>query len=246
MSTDLLQVSKIKTSSDIPRFPLGLSFFDAFLAYHIREVLGVGGSAYVASDLNRILGVFIYDGYERTGTVYTQSRKVFDYFRRFLCDAPSSYLFAEVEANLFREVFDIYSTALRDSITHNFEYEVASPRLDEIEQFMSSTHPDVNPSWSKVALQNGDKCFIVRFKGKCVGCAWVSLASGMGRLHTLYVKPEYRRMGIGEDLLFARLLWLKLKGAKLAFSEISESNVASISIARKANMHRTGHVYMYS
>jgi hypothetical protein len=59
------------------------------------------------------------------------------------------------------------------------------------------------------------------------------------------VNPQYRRIGIGEDLLYARLLWLKLKENRLAFSEISENNIASSAVARKANMLPCGHVYMY-
>jgi ribosomal protein S18 acetylase RimI-like enzyme len=243
MNANLFQVSEIKDSSDIPRFPPGLSFFDPYIEYHIREVLGVGGEAYVARDPDRVLGVFIYDDYEKTGTLYSQSIEAFNYFREL---KPSSFLFAEVQANLTREVFDIYSLKLEDPLPFHFKYELDSPKLDEIEHFMLDTHPNVNPSWCRVALLNGDKCFVVRFKDKCVGCAWVSLTKGVGRLHTLYVKSRYRRMGIGEDLLYARLLWLKLKTARLAFSEISENNIASTSLARKANMHSTGHVYLYS
>jgi GNAT superfamily N-acetyltransferase len=234
---------EIEKSSDIPIFPSGLSFFDPYLEHYTREVLGVEGKVRMATSLEGILGLFLYDEYEKTGSIYTRSKKIFDYFRKL---EPSSFLFAEIETSqIVREVYDVYMLNLEGVSSHSFKYEVSTPRLDEIERFMRFTHPGVNSSWPRVALNNGDKCFIVKLDGKCAGCAWVSLVDGIGRLHTLYVNPQYRRMGIGEDLLYARLLWLKFKGARLAFSEISEDNVASAMVARKAKMFSCGRLYMY-
>jgi hypothetical protein len=60
------------------------------------------------------------------------------------------------------------------------------------------------------------------------------------------VKPQYRRIGIATDLFYARLLWLKMKGAKSVFSEISVNNIASSGVEKKANMLPCGgRVYMY-
>jgi len=239
----MLKFLEIEKSSDIPIFPSGLSFFDPYLEHYTREVLGVGGKIQIATSSERILGLFLYDEYEKTGSIYTRSEKIFDYFRKL---ESSSFLFAEIDTSqLAREVFDIYMSNLEGALSHSFKYEVSTPRLDEIERFMRFTHPSVNPSWPRVALNNGDRCFVVKLDGKCVGCAWVSLVNGIGRLHTLFVDPRYRRIGIGEDLLYARLLWLRLKGAKLAFSEISGDNIASAMVARKANMFSCGRVYMY-
>jgi len=239
----LFQFSEIKKPTEIPAFPSGLSFFDPYLEYHAKEVLAVGGEVQIAKSSEKIVGLFLYDCYEKTGSIYTRSQEVFDYFRKL---KPSSFVFAEVDKDEGdREVFDIYTLNLESKLDHVFKYEVSSPKLEEIEPFVLRTHPNLNPLWVRVALNNGDKCFVVRFDGKCVGCAWVSSANGVGRLHTLYVNRQYRRIGIGEDLLFARLLWLKLKGNRLAFSEISGTNVASSKVAVKARMLPCGHVYMY-
>jgi ribosomal protein S18 acetylase RimI-like enzyme len=239
----MLKFLEIEKSSDIPIFPSGLSFFDPYLEHYTKEVLGVGGKIQIATSSERILGLFLYDEYEKTGSIYTRSKKIFDHFRKL---ESSSFLFAEIDTSqIVREVFDIYMLNLEGVLSHSFKYVVSTPKLDEIERFMRFTHPSVNPLWSCVAISNGDKCFIVKLDGRCVGCAWVSLVNGIGRLHTLYVDPQYRRIGIGEDLLYARLLWLKFKGARLAFSEISENNIASAIVARKANMFSCGRVYMY-
>jgi hypothetical protein len=59
------------------------------------------------------------------------------------------------------------------------------------------------------------------------------------------VKPQFRKLGIGEDILYARLLWLKSKHAQSAFSEISQDNSPSSKIASKAQMRVCGHLYHY-
>jgi ribosomal protein S18 acetylase RimI-like enzyme len=239
----MFQFSEIKKPSEIPVFPSGLSFFDPYLEYYIREAFGIGGEVQIATDSNKILGLFIYDSYEKTGSIYTHSMEVFDYFCKL---KPSSFLFAEIDTNKFvREVFNIHMLSLEGELSHTFKYEVSPPKLNEIERFMLFTHPSVNPLWPRVALNNGDKCFVVKLDRKYVGCGWVSLVNGIGRLHTLYVNSQYRRIGIATDLLYARLLWLKLKGARSVFSEISENNIAASSVARKAQMVPCSRMYMY-
>jgi ribosomal protein S18 acetylase RimI-like enzyme len=134
------------------------------------------------------------------------------------------------------------------AINHTFSYEISTAdkkQLGEIEQFMSSTHPGVNKKWVNVALKNGDRCFTVRLGSEIAGLGWVSLVNGIGRLHSLYVKPQFRRKGVGEDILNARLLWLKLKNARSVFTEISRNNVPSSNNVMKAQMKASGEVYRY-
>jgi hypothetical protein len=52
-------------------------------------------------------------------------------------------------------------------------------------------------------------------------------------------------MGIGEDILYARLLWLKSNRARLAFSEISRSNHSSSKVAQKGHMRVSGQIFLY-
>jgi len=74
---------------------------------------------------------------------------------------------------------------------------------------------------------------------------WLSIVNGVGRLHSLHVKPQFRRIGIGEDILFARLLWLRSKRARSAFSEISRDNPPSSRIAMKGRMMPSGTIFQY-
>lgn len=243
-----MQVSEIWQSSDIDFvFANGLSFFEPYLRYFVKEVLEIGGEAYVSrTSEGAVSGLFIYDDFERIGTVYTISREVFDYFYEL---KPFNFLFAEMTTEVESEIYDIYTINLQNAaIDHRFSHEISmaeEEHIDEIEQFMVSTHPGINRKWVKVALKNGDKCFTVRLGNEIAGLGWLSLVNGIGRIHSLYVKPQFRRIGIGEDILHARLLWLKSKRARSAFSEISRYNLASSRIAMKGHMSVSGQIFQY-
>jgi len=243
-----MHVSQIRNTSDIDFvFPDGFSFFEPYLQYHIREILEIGGEAYVSKTSEGALsGIFIYDDFERGGTVYTRSREVFEYFYEL---KPFAFLFSEMKTELENEIYDIYTIDIKNlALVHRFSYEISTADNEnaaEIEQFMSLTHLGINKKWVKVALKNGDRCFIVRLSNEIAGLGWVSLVNCIGRLHSLYVKPQFRRIGIGEDILNARLLWLKSKRAHSVFTEISRNNIPSSNNVLKAKMKASRVVFQY-
>lgn len=243
-----MQVSQIRNTSDIDfRFPIGFSFFEPYLQYHIREILEIDGEAYVSRTSEGVIsGIFIYDTFERGGTVYTSSREVFEYFYGL---KPFDFLFSEMKTELENEIYDIYTADINNlANVHRFSYEISvtdNENVAEIEQFMSLTHPGINKKWVKVALKQGERCFVVRLSDDIAGLGWVSLVNGVGRLHSLYVKPQFRRIGIGEDILNARLLWLRSKRAHSVFTEISRNNVPSSNNVMKAHMSVSGQVFQY-
>ena len=243
-----MEVSELSSAFDIDFvFPDGFSFFEPYLQYFIREVLEIGGEAYVSrTSEDNVSGIFIYDDFEKTGTVYTRSREVFDYFYGL---KPFNSLFAELTTEFESEIYDIYTIDLENhDIVHRFSHEIYMAdegQIGEIERFMALTRPGMNRRWVKVALKNGDKCFVVRLGSEIAGLGWVSFVKSIGRIHSLFVKPQFRRLGIGEDILYARLLWLKSKHARSAFSEISRYNPLSLRIALKAQMRVSGQVFQY-
>jgi ribosomal protein S18 acetylase RimI-like enzyme len=243
-----MKVSEIWNTSDIDFvFPSSLSFFGPYLQYFVREILEIGGEAYVSrTSEGAVSGLFVYDDYEKVGTIYTRSREVFDYFYGL---KPFNFLFAELRTGAVSEIYDIYTTDLQNlAVAHRFSHEISiaeKGHMDEIERFMVSAHPRMNRSWVNVAVKNGDRCFIVRLSNEIAGLGWLSLVNGVGRLHSLYVKPQFRRIGIGEDIVCARLMWLKSKRARSAFSEISRYNFSCSRIAVKAQMRVSGQVFQY-
>jgi len=243
-----VKVSEIWNTSDIDFvFPNGLSFFEPYLQYFVKEILELGGEAYVSrTSEENVSGIFIYDDFEKVGSVYTRSREVFDYFYGL---KPFNILFAELRTEVENEIYDVYTIDLENhDIVHRFSHEISMAddgQIGEIERFMVLAYPGMNRRWVKVALKNGDKCFVARLGSEIAGLGWVSFVKSIGRIHSLFVKPQFRRLGIGEDILYARLLWLRSKHARSAFSEISRFNSSSLRIALKAQMRVCGKVFQY-
>jgi len=244
-----MKVSEIWNTSDIDLvFQKGFSFFEPYLQYFIKEILEIGGEAYVSrTPEGTVSGIFTYDDSEKGGTIYTRSREVFDYFYGL---KPFNFLFAELRTEVESEIYDIYAIELENhDVVHRFSHEISMAedwQIGEIERFMVLAHPGMNRRWVKVALENGDKCFVVSLGSEIAGLGWVSLVKSIGRIHSLFVQPQFRGLGIGEDILYARLLWLKSKQAHSAFSEISRNNSSSSRIAMKAQMKVSGQVFQYS
>ena len=243
-----IRASQVRNASDVHSlFPDGFSYFQPYLEYWIKETLEIGGEAYVSETADgEGSGLFLYDDYEKAGSIFTRSREVFDYFYKL---KPFKSIYAELQTEHPKEVYDIHTIDLENSsLEHTFSHAVSvadMEQIKEIQQFMLSTHPGTNPRWLDVALRNGDRCVTVRFGDEIAGVGWLSLVNGIGRLHSLFVRPRFRRIGVGLDILFARLLWLKSKSARLALSEISVNNLESSRISTRGGMKVSGQVYQY-
>ena len=227
--------------------PKGLSLFDPFLRHEVKEALEAGGEAYVSKNSEGGKnGLFIYDSYEATGTIFTKSREVFDYFHDF---KPSSYIFSELEvAEHPKEVWDIWQLDVDNALSsHRFKHNVSMDNdVGEIEQFMAATQPETNRQWVSVALRNGDKCFVVKVANRIVGIAWMTIVDGVARSHGLYVEPQFRRMGVTTDNFQARLIYLKSRHVHTLINEIAESNVASSGHAARIGERIVGKIFLYA
>lgn len=244
-----MQASSPISDTSLPNLELrkGLSFFDPYLEYFVRQTLRVGGEARVAKGPDgAVSGLFIYDRVEKTGTVFTKSRSDFGHFYAL---RPFNTLFAELNTEHESDPFDIFTISLQNHILdHRFRHEVATAQqynMPEIERFMISANPGINRQWVRVAFEDGEMCFVVRLDGEIAGAGWVSATNRVGRLHSLFVRPQFRGIGIGEDILFARLFWLRSRGALSAFSEISCGNVPSSRVAVKGGMVASGRIFQY-
>lgn len=242
-----VQVSKIKTIDELGDLPKQLSFFDPLLRHEVKEALEAGGEAFISQNSEGVKnGLFIYDNYEATGTIFTKSREVFDHFYNL---KPSSYIFSELEvAEHPKEVWNIWQLDVdKTPSSHRFKHHVSMDHnVREIEDFMASTQPETNRQWVSVALNNGDKCFVVKIANRIVGIAWMTIVDGVARSHGLYVEPQFRKMGIMRDNLQARLIYLKSRRVHTLINEIAESNVASSSHAAKAGEKIVGKIFLYT
>lgn len=243
-STRMLQAKTAR--EEVRGLPKGLSFYDPILGSEVMEALDAGGEAYISQgpkgDKN---GLFIYDSWEATGTIFTKSREAFD---SFFALKPDSYIFSEMDVpELPKEVWNIWQLDVDKVLPgHRFRHHVSiDTDVKEIEGFMAATQPETNPRWISVALRHGDKCFVTKIDNRVVGMAWMSIFGGIARSHGLYVEPRFRRMGIMKDNLQARLLYLKSRRVHTLINEIAESNVASSKHAEKAGEKIVGKIYLY-
>jgi len=247
-TSNSVQVSQIKSIEDqLSGLPKGLSFFDPFLNHEVKETLEAGGEVFVShNSKGETNGLFIYDNYEATGTIFTKSREVFDHFYKL---KPSSYIFSELEVQeLPKEVWNIWQLDVdKAPLDYRFKYHVSiDHNVEEIEQFMIATQPETNRKWIRVALKDGDKCFVVKIADRIVGIAWMSIVGGVARSHSVYVEPQFRKMGMTRDNLQARLIYLKSRHVHTLINEIAESNVPSSSHAAKAGEKIVGKIFLYT
>ncbi len=243
-----VQVSKVMTIDEqLESLPRGLSFYDPLIHHEVKEALEAGGEAFISQDSEgRKNGLFVYDGYEATGTIFTQSREVFE---RFYGLKSSSYIFSELDVPEYpREVWNIWQLDVDSApLEHRFRHHVImDDNVSEIEQFMAATQPETNRRWIRVALRNGDRCFVVKIADRVVAMAWMSIVGGVARSHGLYTEPQFRRMGIMRDSLQARLIYLKSRHVHTLINEIAESNVASSGHAAKGGEKIVGKLFLYT
>ena len=242
------QISPVKNVDEqLKSLPKGLSFFDPILRHETKETLEAGGEVYVSeSPVEEVDGLFIYDNWEATGTIFTRSKEVFD---RVFALKPSSYIFSELDVpELPKDLWNIWQLDVdRAPREYRFRYHVSmSADEKEIERFMMATQPETNPRWISVALRHGDKCFVNSIDNRIVGMAWVTIVGAFARSHSIYVEPQFRRMGMMSDNLHARLIYLKSRGVHTLINEIAESNVASSKHVEKAGEKIVGKLYLYT
>lgn len=76
--------------------------------------------------------------------------------------------------------------------------------IDELEEHLSSLYPRESRHGYSVEklLAQGVAFFLVRDKGKAVGCGGIQLfGKNYGELKRMYVRPQYRGSGFGKTML---------------------------------------------
>ena len=243
--TQISQVTSV--DGQLRDLPKDLSFFDPVLRHEAKEELEAGGEAYVSeSPEGSINGLFIYDTWEATGTIFTKSREAFD---RFFALKPSSYIFSELDVpEQPKDIWNIWQLDVdKAQSNHRFRHHVSvDTDAREIERFVAASQPEANPRWISVALNHGDKCFVTKIDNRIVGIAWMTIVGSIARSYGLYVEPQFRRIGIMKDNLQARVIYLKAKRVHTLINEIAESNIASSRHVERAGEKIVGKLYLYA
>lgn len=248
-SSSRLVSEPILTSETVDRLPpLDLSDrFNPFLAHFMRETLRSGGDVRLVHDGDVPAALFLAEPSERVASVFSRSVPVTE---EVLVGRSEPTFYSELDLPRRRETFDVYSVSLGPALpSHRFRHRVrfaTSSDLPPVRDLAKEVWGQLNDRWFSGFARSPEACFLVEMGGVLAGMAWATSLGTHGRLHSLAVRPGYRRMGIGTDLLFARLLWLEQTGVQEAVSEISEHNQASRAVAERGGMRSTGRIFLYS
>lgn len=220
-------------------------WFDPFLVHFMREALRCEGDVVVAEEDGWITGVYLFSRSENVGSVFGRARPVLDalYARQDHCQ-----VFSELKLDPKAEPLEVYAADLRDwAADHRLRTRVrtAGPGdLSTVESLLHEVNGSVDHAWFRSLPGGEETCMVAELEGKVVGSGWVSREGPFGRVHSLAVRPQVRGLGIGKDLLFARMLWLKEMGARQVISEIFADNFASKGVAERLGMAPVAEIYL--
>jgi GNAT superfamily N-acetyltransferase len=220
-------------------------WFQPFLPTFARQAVGCGGRAALARHGDEIEGLLLTDPLERTASVFARRAHV---VRALARETAGAAVYAEVDLGDRAERLGIHATRLLAEPPHRFRHPVRLLGPEDRARAARLLHEvyGVDPeAWLAVAEQEGERALGVDDGSDLAGVAWVNVVDRTARLHDLTVRPDRRRLGIGTDLVFARLLYARHRGVRLALSEIFEQNGPSRAAAERAGMHRAGQIFLY-
>jgi GNAT superfamily N-acetyltransferase len=221
------------------------AYFNPFLDHFVREALRGKGEVWVAQEGSTVGGLLIYNVEEKVGSIFARHEAQADTL--FALHDPAA-IFSEFPLGAKPETYHVYAAELPSTRgPHRFAHKVRMAREEDqpsIVRMMREMYGGIDTSWLQTIPRGSERCFVVPVAGEIAGAGWVSVVNGHGRLHSLSVRPRYRRAGIGTDLWHARMMWAARAGARQVLSEISEHNVDSSAIATAGGMHRVGRLFL--
>lgn len=221
------------------------AWFDPFLPIFAWETIQCGGEATVVRHAGRVAGLLLTDPNERVASAFARelhvARRVRDLARGFA-------LYAEVDLGSPRDELTVYRADLERAPPVRLRHRVTVVRRGDLERLASFAEEGFGPGagrWVEVADDAGERCLTVELDGTIAGAAWVQVAGCVARLHGLLVRPGFRGLGIGTDLVGARLLYARRAGVRTALSEIADQNAASRAAAARCGMTPGGRMYLH-
>lgn len=233
---------------EVDQFPLAdLSpWFNPFLRDFMHDSLRVGGEVIVTPVEGLPEGLLLVSPMERLGSIFTRSPEV---AQSLLGVRPGLEVFSDLRLGPTGEEYRILKAEVgRTQRDHAFRHPVRrllSTDIPAVTALMREVHGPVDARWFHDRDAAREVGFVVVIGGAVAGAAWASVSDGHGRLHSLAVRPPFRRVGIGSDLLWARLLWLKAVGARDVVCEIAARNQASLATAARGGLAPVGSIYLY-
>jgi GNAT superfamily N-acetyltransferase len=239
-------VRRLHIVEEVDALPIGdlSDFFNPFLRRFSRDALSAGGEVFVSPAHGESRGLYTVDPVERVAAIFTREREIAETFF-VLHDNLSVY--SDFPLASAAETFDVLALEVPNwSPTHRFAHPVRMATAEDrprLLQLLSELYGRIEESWLQAMPRDDEPCFVVEVGSELAGAGWASVVDGHARLHTLSVRPTYRRLGIGADLWHARILWSREVGAESVICEISTRNLPSRRIALSGGMRPVGRIY---
>jgi GNAT superfamily N-acetyltransferase len=219
--------------------------FDPFLRHFMEETVRSGGEVTVAEAEGQVVGVLLCSEVEHIASVFARDPWLVDALAR---RHERLAVFSELPLEPGAEVYHIYGSHPAQGVGPvSFRHPVRAARDGDrvaLTRLLTEVYGTVDERWLDPVEREGEKCFVVELDHVAVGAAWLSVVGRHGRLHSLSVRPGYRRLGIGTDLWKARMVWARHTGVTRVLTEISEHNLPSRAIAEAGGMRPVGAVYL--
>ncbi len=225
--------------------PGGSRFFAPFLSTFARRALASADPVVIATAGHRIEGLLTYDGESGVGSLFAASPAVASGLLKLL--KVQDY-FAEVDDPAWKpagRVLDTFEVlALDRPAAVPYDSAIVRPMTAADQPAVTAIAEAVYlgraARWVSTCFQDGDLGFVGEIGGRVVAFGFATVAGTAARLHTLTVLPQHRAMGIGSELMAARLSTLSALGVERVVVEISKNNTASLRVALKAGFVRVG------
>ncbi|HZY71322.1 MAG TPA: FAD-dependent oxidoreductase [Thermoplasmata archaeon] len=228
------------------RFTPLSEWFDPFLPYFARDAVRTGGGVEVGESEGKVRGVLLSGSAEGVASGFTRVRRIAE---RFLEGVDVGGIYLEEPWRAGGATVEIYAADLRD-------YTPAEPLRNKIRIARGEDLPAIRAlmraelgagvdAWIGSLPRPEETGFLCEIDGRAAGVSWLSRAGAFARGHSFVVHPRFRGLGIGSDLLTARMLWLKRTGGRSVVSEIYDGNAASRTAAERAGMALVGKMYHF-
>jgi glycine/D-amino acid oxidase-like deaminating enzyme/RimJ/RimL family protein N-acetyltransferase len=221
-------------------------WFDPFLPLFARDAIRTGGTVEVMEEGDTVRGLLLAGTSEGVASGFTRQRRVAD---RFLDRADAGGIYLEDAWRPGGAPVELFAADLRDWVAREpMRNPVRIARTDDLSGIRSLMRAELGPGvdpWIDSLPRPEETGFVCEVDRRVVGISWLSRVGAFARGHSFVVHPRFRGLGIGTDLLTARMLWLHQTGGRLVVSEIYDGNVASRTAAERAGMTFVARMYHF-
>jgi sarcosine oxidase, subunit beta len=221
-------------------------WFDPFLPQFARDSLRAGGRVEVAEEEGLVRGLRLAGPSEEVASAFTRQRRLAEHY---LAGADETGVYLEQPWQPGGEPVEIFAADARDWVPGaplRNRVRIAQPEdLPAVKELMRAELGAGVERWFATLPRPEETAFIGETAGRMVGVSWLTRVGSYARGHSFVVHPRFRGLGVGTDLLTARMLWLQRTGGRLVVSEIYDGNLASRAATERAGMAPVGRMYHF-